>query len=85
MVSESKTDPPEDNGYERVRPQRHGGDDNPDRDKFPNMHGRNLMLGGAIVILGLILGGLILGYNVMNTETHRGDSAPANSSIPVRP
>lgn len=64
---------------------RHEHADHQDPDKFPNMHSRNLMLGGGIVILGLILGGLILGYNVMNNETQRGDSAPTTSSIPVRP
>ncbi|MEO5573955.1 MAG: hypothetical protein ABIR48_05685 [Gammaproteobacteria bacterium] len=49
------------------------------------MNSRNLLLGGVIVILGLILGGLILGYNILHTEIHRGEAAPSSSSIPVRP
>ncbi|MEO7557481.1 MAG: hypothetical protein ABIT92_00260 [Gammaproteobacteria bacterium] len=60
-------------------------DNHADPDKFPTMHSRNLVLGGAIVILGLILGGLILAYNVLYTETHRADAVPPSSAVPLRP
>ncbi len=56
-----------------------------DNEKFSTVNMRTIKLGGVIVILGLILGGTILGYNVMNNEKHRGDFSPTNSTTPIKP
>lgn len=85
MAVEPETSQTKDKVYKDVHLAQNSVGDHADRDQFPNMQGRNLMIGGAIVILGLLLGGLILGYNVVSTETQRGDAAPSSSSVPVRP
>jgi hypothetical protein len=71
--------------YDNAHPEQDRNFNHIDPTKFPSMHSRNLILGGAIVILGLILGGLILGYNVIHTETQRAGSVPSSSAVPLRP
>lgn len=70
----------------REQPEQDGGNDHEDDRKFPSMDDRNFTIGGVIVVLGLILGLLILSYQVFHTEAKRMDAAPRSEMLsPEKP
>ncbi|MEO5702655.1 MAG: hypothetical protein ABIQ54_01985 [Gammaproteobacteria bacterium] len=53
--------------------------------KFTSINSSKLALTGVVVVIGLTLALLYIGYYVFTKETQRTDNQPALSSVPVEP
>lgn len=53
--------------------------------KITSINSNKLALTGLVIVIGLTLALLVVGYYVFNTETKRVDDRPAISSVPVEP
>lgn len=53
--------------------------------KITSINSSKLALTGLVVVIGLTLALLYIGYYIFNTETQRVDDRPAIASVPVEP
>ncbi|MEO5573406.1 MAG: hypothetical protein ABIR48_02825 [Gammaproteobacteria bacterium] len=53
--------------------------------KDTSINSKKLAVTGTVIVIGLTLALLIVGYYIFNTESKRDDGQPAQSSVPVEP